>query len=606
MHKRRLTAIVFTDIEGYTAMMQSSEGDTLQRVGRYKESLKKHTDKFQGKIIHSYGDGDLILFNSAVDAVHCAVALQKDAVELIDVPLRIGIHVGDVVTTDHDVFGDGVNIAARIESFAIPRSVLVSERVQMELTSHPGIDCRQLGKFQLKNVQEPLTLFAISAPHLVVPEGWELAGKGNLLQKSIAVMPFVNINADVDNAFFCEGLAEDLIISFNRFDDLRVASRSSSFALNDAGLSVKEIGKNLSVQTIMEGSVRKSGERIRVTVQAVDASNGFQLWSQKFDRKLEDVFAIQDEIVEHITTELQVVLSEGHELPKVATTNIAAYEYYLKGRNHLHERIEREYYLAIEMFNRAIEADPDYALAHSGLSKCYANLYLDHDSRRKNCEQALAHGQQAIAIDPLLSEGYTAYGYALSLDDRYTEAEPQFTKAIELDAKLFDAHYFFGRVLFPQGKYEDALSEFEKASRIDPDYYQIYLLMGTCYDGMGESERAIDVFRHCIERVKKYLVYHPDDIRALAVYSSALAQTRDDPEQALALTKRVESLAPQESLILYILACGMIRGSETAYAMDLLEKSVAHGLAHKSWLKYDLDWDSVRDTERFKQLMHGL
>ena len=314
--------------------------------------------------------------------------------------------------------------------------------------------------------------------------------------RSIAVLPFADMSPQKDQDYFCEGIAEEIINALTKIDALRVASRSSAFAFKGRNEDIRRVGEQLSVLTVLEGSVRKAGERIRITAQLINVADGYHLWSERYDRDLEDVFAVQDEISDNIVRALRIVLSEDEKraLEKPRADNVEAYEYYLRGRQFFHQFREKGLQFARRMFARAIEIDPNYARAHAGIADCSSMLYHYWDASEANLNQAESASRRALELAPDLAEAHAARGLALSLSKRYPEAEVELGSAIRLDPKLFEGHYYLGLALFQEGKYEEAAAAFDKASAVRPEDYQAPALRALSLAGLGREADAAVAF----------------------------------------------------------------------------------------------------------------
>ena len=374
---RQLAAIMFTDMIGYTALMQENEQQAKENRDRHRAVLQESVREHQGEILQYYGDGTLIIFTSAIEAVNAAVDIQTELQIKPKIPLRVGIHTGDIVYSDDGIFGDGVNVASRIEGLSVSGSVLISEKVQDEIKNHPDFNTKSLGKFNLKNVKRPVEVFAIVNEGLSVPDLKEIEDKNGTANKTIAVLPFVNMSADPDNEYFSDGITEELSNALTKVDGLLVTSRTSSFAFKGKNEEVRKIGEQLGVNTVLEGSVRKTGNKVRITAQLINTADGYHLWSEVYDRKLEDIFAVQDEIARIITNKLREKLTtEGSKesLVKPATENIEAYNLYLKGLFYWNKWTPEDRKKAIKIYEEAIEKEPNFALPYSGLANCYSIL----------------------------------------------------------------------------------------------------------------------------------------------------------------------------------------------------------------------------------------
>ena len=288
--KRFLAAIMFTDMVGYTAQMQKDEGLAKVNRDRHRQVLQDHVQSHAGKILQYYGDGTLCVFESAVEAVRCAIKIQTELQKDPPIPLRVGIHAGDIVYDNEGVYGDAVNVASRIENLSVAGSVLISEKVMFELKNHPGLSAESLGYFNLKNVKYPMEIFAVSSNQLAIPDPETIKKERVREKKSIAVLPFVNMSADPENEYFSDGITEELLNTLSKIEGLQVTARTSSFAFKNRNIDVREIGTQLEVKTVLEGSVRKAGNKVRITAQLINTADGYHLWSETYDRQLDDIF----------------------------------------------------------------------------------------------------------------------------------------------------------------------------------------------------------------------------------------------------------------------------------------------------------------------------
>ncbi|MGH7702874.1 MAG: protein kinase domain-containing protein, partial [Gemmatimonadales bacterium] len=425
--------------------------------------------------------------------------------------------------------------------------------------------------------------------------------------KSIAVLPFVNMSADPENEYFTDGIAEEIINALTKIQALRVASRTSAFAFKGKNEDIGEIGRKLKVSTVLEGSVRKAGNRLRVMAQLVNVADGYHLWSERYDRELQDVFAIQDEIAENIVKALRVVLSEEEKraIEKVPTADVQAYDYYLRGRQFFHQFRRTGIQFARRMFERAMETDPKFALAYAGAADCCSFLYMYWDASRANLEGADVYSQQAMELDLDLAEAHASRGLAVSLSKRYEEAEREFETAIRLNPKLFDAHYFYGRACFQRGKYDEAVRHYEEASRVRPDDYQTPLLVVTSLTRLGRGADAEANLRRGLQVAERHLELNPDDARALVLGAGALAQLGEQ-DRAVEWARRGLALDPDDSGVLYNVACVYALEGKTDEALACLDKAVQNGFGHREWLENDSDLDSLRGDGRFQDLLKKL
>jgi TolB-like protein/Flp pilus assembly protein TadD len=451
---------------------------------------------------------------------------------------------------------------------------------------------------------------ALSVPSGSTPPGStpvSAAAQAAGAAKSIAVLPFVNMSADPENEYFTDGVAEEIINALTRVQALRVASRTSAFAYKGKSEDISEIGRKLKVATVLEGSVRKAGNKLRVMAQLVNVADGFQLWSERYDRDMEDVFAIQDEIAQNIVKALRVVLSDDEKraIEKAPTENVQAYDYYLRGRQFFHQFRRTGIQFARRMFERAMETDSGYAHAYAGAADCCSFLYMYWDASKANLEGADSYSQKALELTPELAEAHASRGLAVSLSKRYGEAEREFATAIRLNPKLFEAHYFFGRACFQQGKHREAVEHYEEASRVRPEDYQTHMLCSFALAGLGRKTDAESALRRGLQVAERHLELNPDDARALYLSANALAQL-GERARGLELAGRALALDPDDSGVLYNVACvNAIAGQHDA-ALGLLEKAVRNGFGHKEWLEHDSDFDSIRTDPRFDALLRTL
>jgi len=425
--------------------------------------------------------------------------------------------------------------------------------------------------------------------------------------KSVAVLPFVNMSNDPENEYFTDGIAEEIINALSKIQALRVASRTSSFSFKGKHEDIGEIGRKLRVTTMLEGSVRKAGNKLRVTAQLINVSDGYQLWSERYDRQLEDVFEIQDEIAGNIVKALRVVLSpeEKRAIEKAPTENVEAYDYYLRGRQFFHQWNRTGIQYARRMFERAIEIDPNYALAYAGIADCCAFLYMYWDGSRANLDGADAASQKALELDPELADAHASRGFALSLKKQYDQARPEFETALRLNPKLYEAHYLFARAWLQEGKLEQAVYHFGEAARLRPEDYQALLLMTAPLNGLGRTEDARQAMQRGLALVERHLELNPDDARAYYLGAGALIQI-GERDKALAWARKALGGNDSDSMVLYNVACVYSLGGLTDEAFSCLERAVQNGFGHREWLEHDSDLNHLRNDPRFAALLKRL
>ncbi len=425
--------------------------------------------------------------------------------------------------------------------------------------------------------------------------------------KSIAVLPFVDMSPQRDQEYFCEGIAEELINALTKIGELRIASRTSAFAFRGKDVSIRRIGEELGVAAVLEGSVRKAGNKLRVTAQLVNVADGYHLWSERYDRDLEDVFAIQDEIAENIVKALRVMLTdrEKRALERPATENVQAYEFYLRGRQYYHQWRKKSIEYARRMFERAIALDPQFARAYAGIADCCSFLAKYWDSSKVILEGAETYSRKALELAPDLAEAHVSRGLALSYSKRYEEAEREFEFALRLDPKLFEAHYLYGRARFEQGKNAEAAQLFEEASRLRPDDYQAPVFRWQALVALGKKADAESCHRQALQVLERHVELNPEDSRALNLGGVVLARGGRG-EQAREWVKRALAIDPEDSWMLYNTACFYAVQGERDEAIKCLEHALELGFGHREWIEHDSDLDSLRDHPRFQALLGQL
>lgn len=436
----------------------------------------------------------------------------------------------------------------------------------------------------------------------------ELAREVNAARKasapSVAVLPFVDMSPNKDQEYFCEGMAEEIINALGKVENLRVASRTSAFRFKSTALDARDIGRQLGVSALLEGSVRKAGERLRIGAELTGVADGYCLWSGRYDRDLRDVFAIQEEIARSIVQALEVTLSasESRTIRATPTTDVQAYDYYLRGRKFFHQYSKRGMGFALEMFSRAIECDPDYALAHAGIADCYSFLYMFVDRSAASRDRVDAASRKALELAPGLAQAHASRALALSLQGQHEEAGREFESAIRLDPSLFEAAYFYARDCFAQGKLEAAVGLYERAMELRPEDYQAPLLAAQIYFDLGRPADADAARKRGLSIVEEHLKTRPDDIRALYMGANALVAI-GERERGLEWARRAVALDPDDSILLYNVACIRALAGEPEEALDCLEQAMKVGLVQKEWIVNDSNLEALRDHPRYRALL---
>ena len=508
--ERRLAAIVFTDICGFTELMSRDETKAMALLEQQRALLKPIIRNFNGEWLKEIGDGVLIAFPSPVKAVTCSLEIQRILAHNSELTIRIGIHIGDVIQKDGDVFGDAVNIASRLEPLAEPGGICVSERVHEDIKNKPDISTSFQEEQLLKGVDKPIKVYSIFTQMGTAPERAEkpaetktkikpnyglFTGIGVLLlialfyfktskekmagsdydSKSIAVLPFNNLSNDIDDEYFADGMTEDILTELSKIQDLMVISRTTIMKYKGTTKSLKEIGKELGVGTILEGSVRRVGNRVRITGQLINTANDHHLWAEKFDRDIEDIFAVQDEVATAIANVLRIKLSDEEVMliSSSQTESIEAYDLYIKGRSFSYSYSLPNIYQAIKYFSEAIKIDPNYALPHAGIarSKTTLSFFLFHDDdfAKEQLKEAKFHAEKAITLGPEEAEVQFTMGLYLNrLNDH--SSYKYLKKAIELNPSHAHAHDEIGDYYLDiHGDLDQAIDWYEKALKLDPD-----------------------------------------------------------------------------------------------------------------------------------------
>ena len=517
--ERRLTAILAADIVGYSRLMGIDEVGTLARLkSLHGECIDSKISAHQGRIVKLTGDGILAEFPSVVNAVSCAAEMQRvlrqrgsEAPADRRIEFRMGVDLGDVIAEGDDIYGDGVNIASRLENIADPGGIAVSQTVRDHVGNRLDLVFEDCGEQSLKNIEKPIRVYKVVLAEVDLPATSSTAAT---VRPSIAVLPFNNMSGDPEQEYFSDGITEDIITDLSKISALFVAARHTAFIYKGKAIKIDQIGRELGVNYVLEGSVRKAGTRVRVTAQLTSARDGGYLWAERYDSDLTDIFAIQDEITHAIVEQLKVRLlpREKKSIEKAPTDSIEAYTHYLRGRDFLHRRSKHYSRIARQMFAKAVTLDPKYARAYAGMADCDSFLYLNYRVGVP-IDGLLETTQKALSLDDSLAEAHASRGLALSAARRYDEAKVEFERAIALDPGLFEAHYFYARASFAEGKIEQATRLFERASQIRPDDYQSVCLRIHCYRSLGRIAESKEAARLGLQLAERELALHPDDPR---------------------------------------------------------------------------------------------
>ena len=505
--QRRLAAILSADVVGYSRLMGMDEAGTLSRLNALRRELIDPTiAAHSGRIVKLMGDGALVEFASAVDAVTCAIEIQRqlrehDAGSTKSTPIqfRIGINVGDIIIEGEDILGDGVNIAARIEGIAEPGGISISEDAWRQVQGKVAANFVDAGEQSLKNIARLVRVYRVkidaepgtdlTASPLQAPE-----------RPSIAVLPFQNMSGDPEQEHFCDGLVEDIITTLSKLAGLRVIARNSSFVYKGRSVDVREAAKLLGVRYVLEGSVRRSGNRVRVTVQLIDAKDGTHLWAERYDRAIEDIFAIQDEITLVLATEMQVKLTEGEQarLRYTTTHNVEAWTYWVQGLASFRQAVTKENNAsASACWEKALTLDPASAALNAmlGFIHCLDARFGWWDDRETAIIKARTYADRALQLDPNNADGHIALGLLCWLRGQYDEAVFNARKAVQLAPGSADVAELASFILTPSGYPKEGLVLIQKASNLSPNHPPMYLgSLGNAYRLSGQIDEAIAAF----------------------------------------------------------------------------------------------------------------
>ena len=552
--KRRLAAIMFTDIVGYSKFMLEDEKHGLLLRKRHKEIFEKCTKFHDGRVIQYYGDGTLSIFESAVSAVECGIAMQREFQKEPQVPLRIGIHMGDIHYDDTEVFGHGVNLAARIEPICNPGGIFISDKIYDEIKNHSDLNAEPLGIFNFKNIEREIGLFAIKEKGILYPDKKEIefikeltnkisiasaAEKSDAIRRykkiirrkkrkqmmpwlagiiilllsiiafgqfkdsifpneviphsndiSIAVLPFSNMSGSDQNEYFSDGITEDILTLLSKIDGFSVTSRTSVMQYKNTKKSMRKIGKELAVEHLLEGSVRRDGNKVRITAQLIDAERDEHLWAKTYDKEIDNIFEVQSEVAKDIAQHLKKNLSPSDHVMIDAkpTSNVVAYEEYKKGLKYYRNYNKEDNDSSIICFNKALNADPEYAFAFAGLGDAYAQKAFHNNMDQALLDSSAMFSQIAVSLDPNLSAGYKSLGLAYHYKGEKENALESYHKAIELDPYNDMASNNIGQIEIEKGNYREGYKWAKHTLDINKTVPSSILNLARIYYKLGDDE----------------------------------------------------------------------------------------------------------------------
>ena len=603
---RRLSAIMFTDMVGYSALTQKNEALALELLDEHRKILRPIFPKHDGREIETAGDSFFVEFKSAVEACNCAIEIQtalhernKSEPAERNIRLRIGLHIGDVVFVDNHVHGDGVNIAARMEPLAAPGGICISEDVARQIRNKISYSVVKLGDEKLKNISMPMDVYCIALPWLeqqqrhpkksslkkwVVYGGasvvllslvaWLIFFKKPDVQQSshseyrLAVLPLKNISLNPNDEYFADGMTEELISTLSKIGGLNVIARTSVMKYKITTKDISQIGDELMVGTILEGSVRKMENQARITVTLVDASNQEHIWSNEYTKELKDIFMVQSEIAQNVASELKVrlVQSEREQLEKNASADVNATNEYWLGKNFLSQRTPQAIQSALIHFEKAVARDPSFAVAYTNLAYCYTLIGVagyGNIGREVAETKAKDAVMKALEIDSTLAEAHAALGYIkFRIDWDWKGAELELKKAIELKPGYATAHEWYGLYLAIMGRPNEALTEMNKAYQLDP-------LSPNVNTGLARIYQFLDQFDKSIAQTDKVLAIEPNYAEAYFTAGMTYFRTKEFEKGIASLNKAI-ALANRRPVMLCILAATYIKVGKIEEANKLL------------------------------------
>jgi len=606
--RRRLAAIMAAEVVGFSRLMEANEEATLEALRQHRQELvEPAVSRHDGRIFKLMGDGFLAEFASAVEATEAALEIQRGLAQRSAalpedraIRVRIGINLGDVMVQGDDFYGDDVNLAARMVAHAPPGGIACSAGIRFQIGARLEVSFEDLGEKTLRNIARPLHIFLIGAEQ---PRNRERAvGRPAPQRTSLAVLPFSNMSGDPQQEYFSDGITEDLITDLSNVSELFVLSRNTVFKHKGRPANMEEIAGDLGVGYLLHGSVRKAGSKVRITAQLTEGASGGQVWADRYDRDLTDIFALQDEITKSIVAQLKVRLlpQERKAIEQAPTRNVEAYTYFLRGRDYFHRGSRTYYNLAKRMFVRAIELDPSYARAYAGLADCDAFLYMDYSE--ETSEAVLANSGKALSLEPGLADAHASRGLALSIAHRYPESEVEFAAALQLEPDLFEVHYFLGRSCYAQGKLEDTARHWERAAEVKPEDYQTLILLNQVYTSLGREADAVRCATRGVERAEREFAKNPENPRPAYFMATALAKLKDN-KRAEQWAKTALAIAPDDYLTLYNIACYYSVGGRPDEAFSVLSRLLPISNADmREWILRDSDFDALHEDARWQEI----
>jgi adenylate cyclase len=603
--QRKLAVILSADIVGYSALMERDETGTLARLKSNRAAIfDPRVAAHGGRVFKLMGDGALAEFGSVVAAVSCAREIQTEtaaasASEAEPLRYRIGLNLGEVIVDGDDIYGDGVNVAARLQALAEPGGVALSQTVRDQAAGKLDAAFDDLGLHTVKNIERPVHVFALRTVADAPPTDGRAAKPQRI---AICVLPFANMSGDPEQEYFSDGVTEDIITDLSKVSALSVVSRNSAFTFKGKHTEIAQVARTLKVTHVLEGSVRKAGNRVRITAQLIEAATDSHLWAERYDRDLNDIFALQDEISQAIVKALKLTLlpAEKKAIEQRSTTNPEAYKLFLMARHYNAIGNSRHRDIAIRLCRRAVEIDPTYARAWAMLALCQSNKRLVDAALGDTGWDA---AERALALQPDLAEAHAAKGRILGDHGRYDEAWVEHEAAMKLDPDSYEVNAPAARCLIGMRRNADAIVCLEKAAAaMENDFWALGMAI-QCYEAVGDLEGAKSAARRELERVEKLIVAEPDHGLAIGWGVSALVALGEH-ERAREWTERAMLLDPDNINLLYNLACNMVSLRDFDMAIKLLSQVIPNAQRpNLTWFESDTSLDPIRDDARFKALV---
>ena len=552
--QRRLAAILSADVVGYSRLMGLDEAGTLSRLNALRRELIDPTiAAHAGRIVKLMGDGALVEFASAVDAVTCAIEIQRQlrerdagGSEANPIQFRMGINVGDIIIEGEDILGDGVNIAARIEGIAEPGGISISEDAWRQVQGKVATNFVDAGEQRLKNIARPVRVYRLDlAPKAATASDVRRPMPAQSDKPSIAVLAFNNMSGDPEQEYFSDGISEDIITDLSKLSELQVIARNSTFTYKGKPVDVKQVGRDLGVRYVLEGSVRKAGNRIRVTGQLIDAESGTHIWADRFDRDLNDIFAVQDELTREIIAALKVKLTLGKKerLMRRNTIDEEAYDFYLRGRERAWLNTRSGNVEARSLLERAVAINPDFAAAHAFIGFTHVNDYINGwaEVPEQSLQIGLEIAERAVQLDEAEPQGHYVLAVALGFNRQIDRGLAEARRCVALAPSFAQGHHTIARFLTLSGDPAGAISTLDAYMRLDPLYPDMALHF------LAEARFSLEQFDEAVTALKQRLGRSPDSATSLALLASCYGHL-GKIDEARAAWAQVMKIAPNFSI----------------------------------------------------------